>query len=155
MSSLSDVSYSELCQKFADRLLHSPLSLKSNIFDDDDEGIEFDNKHDPVTFNYCWTTGSRVDSELMYATEEQCLYVSNGKILKDGSEAYTCTVKKCKGRVYLKKNKIAIKVADHTVSHGGMYNDYMELQCRSFMREECECAGAKPIKEIYDEAVIM
>lgn len=158
MSSLGDLSYSELCKKFAERSHHSQLAINSSILDDDDdpEGIEFDCENDPIYINYCWINGKRKDSELLYALDEQCLYVSNGKIINDGSEAYTCQVKRCGGRVYLKKNQTAIRAANHTVHHGSMYKDYMELQCRNFMREECEFSGAsKSISDIYKDAVVM
>lgn len=158
MSSVNDSSYTELCKKFADRLQHSQLAINSSLLDEDDEpeGIEFDSCNEAKAINYCWINGKRKDSDLLYSMEEQCFYVSNSKILKDGSEAYTCNVKKCGGRVHLKKNEIAVKVADHTVSHGSMYKYYMELQCRNFMREECEFSGAsKSISDIYQEALIM
>lgn len=156
MSSLTDFSYLELCKKFAERSQNSQIAINSDLLDEDEEGIEFDGKNEPRLINYCWINGGRKDSELMYDKEEQYLYVSNSKILKDGSEAYTCQVKKCGGRVYLKTNQTAVKVSDHTVNHGSMYKDYMKLQCRNFMREECEFSGAsKSISDIYNEALLM
>lgn len=155
MSSSTDAAYLELCQKFADRSRNSKLRV--NLFDDEEEeeGIEFD-EFQPNILHYSWITGGRKDSELMLATEEECLFVSNGKITKDKSEAFTCNVKKCGARVYLKQNGIAIKVADHTVTHGSMYDEYLKLQCRNYMREECAFAGAsKSISDIFGEATAM
>lgn len=156
MSSSTDTAYLDLCKKFAERSNHSKLAV--NLLDDDDdeeEGIEFD-EFQPKALHYLWITGSRKDSELMYATEEQCLYVSNGKILKDKSEAFTCHTKKCGARVHLKQTGAAIKVSDHTVNHGSMYYTYLKLQCRNYMREECAFAGAsKSISDIFQEATVM
>lgn len=156
MSSSTDAAYLDLCKKFAERSEHSKLAI--NLLDEDEEepeGVEFDDDETNI-IHYSWINGIRKDSELMYAVEEECLYVSNGKIVKDQSEAFTCHVKKCGARVHLKQNGIAIKVADHTINHGSMRKTYMELQCRNFMREECEFAGAsKSISDIYQEAVVM
>lgn len=158
MSSTLDSSYSQLCKRLADLNEHSKLAINSNLWDDDDEneeGIELDGDSDAKVVHFKWINGSRKNSELMYCIEEQCLYISNGKILKDNSEAYTCHVKNCAARIYLKRNEIAVKAADHTVNHGSMYKAYMELQCRNFMREECEYGGAsKSVSDIYEEAVI-
>lgn len=91
----------------------------------------------------------------MWAVEEQCLYVSNGKIVKENNEAFTCYLKKCSGRVYLRQNGIAYKVKNHTIMHGSMYKTFMELKCRDEMRQGCMNAGAsKSISDIYSEAVL-
>lgn len=76
-------------KKFAERLQHSQLAINSSLLDEDDEpdSIEFDSGYDTKVINDCWINGIRKDSELIYSMEEQCLYVSNSKILKDGSEA--------------------------------------------------------------------
>lgn len=160
MSSLQDKNYIELCKKFAERSRHAKLAF------DKDEDKDFDNIEDksnefdesiPHSLNYTFITGDRKDSELMWVTDDECLYVSNGKIIaKDSSEAYTCIINKCNARVYLKPNGVAYKVTEHTVNHGNMYETYKKCQCRTYMREECKSAGAsKSIKDIYDEAVVM
>lgn len=59
----------------------------------------------------------------MYATEEESLYVANGKLLsKEDAEAFTCYIKKCTARVYLRSNGYAYKVANYSIQHGSMYN---------------------------------
>lgn len=154
MSSQYDKKYLELCKKFGERSRHARLAFNTSDIelledDDDDDCI-------PESFHYIFIVGVRSDSELMWATEEENLYVSNGKIIaKEDAEAYTCYEKKCKGRVYLKQNGIAYKVHEHTIAHGSMYKTYIECICREMMRQECKNAGAsKSITDIYNDAVI-
>lgn len=151
--SLQDKAYLELCSIFEEKSKHAKLCFNT---DDDEDNNDADFLI-PQNFHYTWTVGTRSDSELMYAVEDEILYVSNGKIVtKDGDEAFTCYEKKCKGRIYLKQNGIAYKVKEHTVNHGSMYNKYIEMQCREMMREQCRISGAsKSISDIYEEAVIL
>lgn len=150
-----DEEYLKLCEFFEEKSKHAKLCF--NTDDDSDENPDDANSFVPKNFHYKWIVGTRSDSELMWAVEEEVLYVSNGKIVsKDGDEAYTCYEKKCKGRIYLKQNGIAYKVKDHTIDHGSMYSKYSEIQCREMMREQCKISGAsKSIKDIYEDAVIM
>lgn len=156
MSSLCDEEYIALCKTFAERSRHAKLAFDTS----DDEFLENESeKIDdlvPNGFQYTWIVGLRSDSELMWAVEEEVLYVSNGKIIaKDNAEAFTCYGKNCKGRVYLKTNGIAYKIREHTIAHGSMYKTYTELVCREKMRQECRIAGAsKSITDIYNEAVV-
>lgn len=146
-----DKTYSDLCETFKERARSAKLlfdTSENEIFDDD-ENCALQN------LLYSWTVGIRSNSELLWVMKEEALYVSNGKILGNDEEAYTCYIKNCKGRVYLKQNGIAFKVAEHTVNHGSMYKLYVEMQCREQMREDCRNAGAsKSIGDIYDDAVI-
>lgn len=157
MSSQYDEKYLELCKEFAERSHHAKLALNTseNELSDKNDEDEFEDIV-PQSFHYTWVVGLRSDSELMYAVEEEMLYVSNGKILaKDKAEAFTCKEKKCKARVYLKPNGIAYKVHEHTIKHGNMYKLYVELVCREMMRQDCKTAGAsKSITDIYNEAVV-
>lgn len=157
MSSQYDDKYLELCKEFAERSRHAKLAFNTseNELSDINDNDEFEDIV-PQSFHYTWVVGLRSNSELMFAVEEEMLYVSNGKILaKDKAEAFTCHEKKCKGRVYLKPNGIAYKVHDHTIKHGSMYELYVELICREMMRQECKTAGAsKSITDIYNEAVV-
>lgn len=149
---MCDETYSDLITMFAERA-HQAQALLEDVVDDYIDLLE----DSTPTFSYIFITGIRSDGELMYAIEEQALYVSNGKITaKINAEAFTCYIEKCTGRVYLKPDGIAYQVGQHNVNHGSMYSFYKELQCRSFMREECLIAGAsKKIKDIYDDAVIL
>lgn len=141
----------DLCKKFEERARCAKLCFDASdnkIFDDDEQCIL-------QNINYSWIVGVRSNSELLWATDEENLYVSNGKIVGNEDEAFTCYTKKCKGRVYLKQNGSAFKVAEHTINHGSMYKNYIEMQCREHMREDCKTAGAsKSIGDIYDDAVI-
>lgn len=157
MSSLCDETYLQLCEKFKERSRHAKLALNTNLNDlSSDEAEEFDDVI-PHSFHYLWIVGLRSDSELMWAVEEEAIYVSNRKIIaKDQAEAFTCKVKNCKGRIYLKPNGTAYKITEHTIDHGSMYKTYVELLCRNFMREECKTAGAsKSVNDIYEEAVLL
>lgn len=154
MSSLeaSDNSYHELCKSFANRArnakLHFDATELEDIYDETEDFV-------PDDFHYSWIVGFRSTSEIMWAIEEEMLYVSNGKIVKSDEEAFRCHYPKCCGRVYLKQNGIAYKVTDHTIDHGSMYKTFLEMQCRQLMRDECQTAGAsKSISDIYEEAVI-
>lgn len=153
MSSLIDEAYINLCNEFRERATHARLA-----FTDLDEEDEFDDNIDdaiPNCLHFNFINGQG-DSELMWVPEEQCLYISNGKIVSSNAEAYTCYQKKCKGRIYLTAKGLAYKVAEHNVNHGSMYKEYAEKQCRSFMKEQCETAGSsKTISDIYEEAVMM
>lgn len=152
----SDTAYLELCKNFAERARHAKLTFDISCNLDDDPDDVFDQTI-PNNFCYEFSTGVRSDSELMWAMEEEVLYVSNGKIVsKDDAEASTCYVKECSGRVYLKPNGIAYKVIEHNIQHGSMYSTYQELQCRNYMRDECKIAGAsKSLSDIYNDAVVM
>lgn len=161
MSSLHDEAYLELCEKFAERSRHAKLAFDTSDnevfrYDDDDDDDEELDDFVANSFYYTLIVGLRSDSELMWAVEEENLYVSNGKIIaKDNAEAFTCYEKKCYGRVYLKPNGIAYKVHEHTIAHGSMYKIYTEFVCREMMRQECKTAGAsKSITDIYNEAVV-
>lgn len=150
-----DEAYLKLCELFEEKAKHAKLCF--NTDDDDENYSDNDGFSVPKNFHYTWTVGIRSNSELMWAVEEEILYVSNGKIVtKDGDEAFTCYEKKCKGRVYLKQNGIAYKVKEHTVNHGSMYDKYLEMQCREMMREQCRISGAsKSVRDIYEDAVIV
>lgn len=156
MSSSCDAAYLQLCKSFAERSLHAKLAFDTSCnLDDDCENVLDDSI--PNSFCYEFIAGVRSDSELMWALEEEVLYMSNGKIVsRDDAEAFTCYVKKCSGRIYLKPNGVAYKVIEHSVQHGSMYSTYKQLQCRNYMREECKIAGAsKSISDIYNDAVVM
>lgn len=107
----------------------------------------------PENFHYIFTPGIRFNSELMWAVQEECFYVSNGKIVNDdGDEAFTCYQKKCSARVYLKQNGFAYCVKSHTIAHGSMYALYIQMKCRNTMREQCLTAGpSKTINDIYND----
>lgn len=155
MSSSCDEDYLQLCKTFEERSRRANFSFNTQNIDPlDDEEL---NSLVPNSFHYTWIVGKRSGSELMWAVEEQVLYVSNGKIIvKDQAEAFTCYIKNCSGRVYLKPDGIAYKVAEHSIQHGNMHNLYVELNCRNFMRDECKSAGAsKSITDIYEEAVLL
>lgn len=126
-----------------------------DIFGPDEQNDEFDSPI-PENIQYIWTPGKRFNSELMYSLEEEFLYVSNGKIVKsENAEAFTCYIKECKGRVFLKPNGIVYKGNSHTVQHSSMYKDLICMQCRHEMRENCKTADAsKTVKQIYEDAVI-
>lgn len=155
--SACDETYLDLCNQFAERSKRASLFAIDAINFSDDETEESFGGVLPSSFHYIWIVGKRSDSELMWAVEEEILYVSNGKIIaKDQAEAFTCNVKGCTGRVYLKPDGVAFKVAEHSILHGSMYNTYMELQCRNYMREECKIAGAsKSVTDIFEEAVLL
>lgn len=106
-----DEKYLELCKQFAERSHHAKLVFDtSDIQLLDKENDKFDDTV-PLSFHYNWITGIRSDSELMWAVDEELMYVSNGKIIsKDNAETYTCYEKKCKSRANLKPNGIAYKV---------------------------------------------
>lgn len=157
MSTLCDETYLDLCNQFAERSRRAVLhSINALNFSDDETEESLDDVL-PSSFHYLWIIGKRSGSELLWAVEEEALYVSNGKIIaKDRAEAYTCNVKGCTGRVYMKPNGVAYKIAEHSVLHGSMYNTYMELQCRNHMREQCKIAGAsKSVTDIFEEAVLL
>lgn len=155
MSSLCDEAYIQLCKQFEERSRHAKLAFDTSEIDLDSDEEEPDSLI-PRSFHFLWVVGKRSDSELMWAVEEEILYTSNAKIIaKDQAEAFTCHCKPCKGRVYLKPNGIAYKVTEHTVDHGSMYKQFVEFQCRNYMREECKTAGAsKSIRDIYEEALL-
>lgn len=78
MSSTYDADYLELCRHFKERSHFAKLILDtSDDRENDEEDFEEIN-----SFHYNWITGFRKGSELMWATEEECLYVSNAKIVK-------------------------------------------------------------------------
>lgn len=156
--SSDEVDFLQMCTMFEERLVNAQKEFDIfELLDESTENIQNDGLDEiPKNFHYIWTPGIRFSSELMFAVEEEMLYISNGKMSKEAEEAFTCYNKKCGGRVYLKSNGIAYKVAPHTVLHGSMYKSFMEMQCRHAMREQCKVAGAsKTITEIYGDAVIM
>lgn len=110
----------------------------------------------PNNIEYIWTPGKRFNSEIMFTLQDEFLYVSNGKIIKaENAEAFTCYVKQCKGRVFLKPNGVVYMGNPHTVDHGSMYENLALFQYRHEMRESCKTADAsKTVKHIYDDAVI-
>lgn len=145
--------YLKLCKSFEER------AKQAKLFSDDSENDCLETEDEftvPNSFYYIWITGKKSNSELMFDMEEEMLYVSNGKIIaRDQAEAFTCYIKNCTGRVYLKPNGIAYKVNEHSIQHGSMYKTFVEFECRSQMRDECKTAGAsKTITDIFEEAVV-
>lgn len=142
--------YSELFEMFAKRAKDAKAYLNNDDDNDDDNA----NILQPENLLYEFITGIREGSELIYDFKHEALYVSNGKILKDNTEAFTCYVKQCRGRVCLRPDGFAYKKAEHTIQHGTMYPTYVELKCRQMMRELCKTSGAStPIQDIYNEAI--
>lgn len=145
--------YSELFEMFAKRANDAKAYLNRAGYDsenDDDNA----NILQPENLLYEFVSGIRDGSELIYDFQQEALYVSNGKILKDNTEAFTCYVKQCRGRVCLRPDGFAYKKAEHTIQHGTMYPKYVELKCRQMMRELCRTSAAStPIPDIYNEAI--
>lgn len=157
--SYEDEDFSILCKVLEEKSKDAEKIF--SLFEQLDESsanndVEDSNEIMPQNFHYIWTPGKRSDSELMWAVEEEVLYMSNGKIVGDNEEAYTCYLGGCNGRCRLKQNGIAYKVQEHTIDHGSMYKSFVEFQCRHHMREQVKIAGAsKTISDIYEEAVTM
>lgn len=95
----------------------------------------------------------------MYDFDGEVLYMSNGRRTANGDEefeAFTCYIKKCPGRVYLRHDGIAFRISGHTVKHDSMHKLYIEMKCRGIMREMCKTAGAsKSVADIYNDAIIL
>lgn len=149
-------SYLNLCSIFAEKAKDAQSYLSEEKEDDINVSFVLET---PVQQNlkYEWIAGKRDGSELLWASSEQMIYMSNAKILvTDNSEAYTCYDKKCTARVHVRPDGFAYKKSEHTVAHGSMYDLFIELKCRNTMKDDCKTAPAsKTVTDIYNDAIMM
>lgn len=123
--------------------------LENSLSQSDDEEVLRNVK-------YTIISGLRENSEVMWAYEQNQLYYQNSYSAKTQLTSYTCRVKECKARVFVRPNKTAFQDMSipHLASHGSQYQDYKFMYCDSRMKERAKSAPASMSPyEIYMEAV--
>lgn len=109
-----------------------------------------------VIVTFIWIQGLRENSKLMWVPNEENLYYANVRSREYDAMGYTCYVKKCTARIYLKDDGTAFKtqIREHC-NHETMYSVYREMQYINAMKENCQNASASiTIREIYNDAVL-
>lgn len=100
--------------------------------------------------------GLRENSEVMWAFEQNQLYYQNAYSRKTQLTSYTCRVKNCKARVFVRPDKSAFQDTSiaHLASHGSQYQDYKYMYCDYKMKQRAKTAPASMTPyEIYMEVI--
>lgn len=88
-----------------------------------------------MTLNYEHVVGKRINSKLLYVTEEKQLY--SKKTIKKEKYFYACYVKTCKARVFL-ESEVCYKVKDFIDhNHETQEDTYRELKIMNNMKTSC------------------
>lgn len=132
----------------------SSLLLKEieNVITSEDEEEEH-----LIEVIYQLIPGFRINSELMWAFEERQLYYENSYSNKTKLKAYTCRVKGCTARVFVREDGTAFRDTErkHLKSHGTQYQDYKFMYCDNMMKERAKTAPASMTPyDIYMEVVV-
>lgn len=136
---MSDTFSRQLLQEMENAILSS---------EDEDTGI--------IEINYEIIPGLRVNSQLMWAYEENQLYYENAFSKKTRLKAFTCRVKGCPARVFVKEDKSAFRDhgTNHLPSHGSQYQQYKLMYCDNKMKEKARTAPASMLPyDIYMEVI--
>lgn len=104
--------------------------------------------------------GKRRDRTVLHSITENQLYVRN-KVLANGSVAYTCKVKNCKSRLYVKDGCCFFAEPFHGHLHGNKKDEICELKVIAQIKEKCAKPTASQttsqiseVREIFDNAVM-
>lgn len=116
---------------------------------EDEETGTIDVKYDIIA-------GFRVNSQLMWAYEENQLYYENSYSKKTKLKAYTCRIKGCPARVYVREDRSAFRDREikHLSSHGSQYQEYKFMYCDNRMKDRAKSASASMTPyDIYMEVI--
>lgn len=108
-----------------------------------------------IEIKYEIIEGLRVNSQLMWPYEENQLYYENS-YSKKKLKAYTCRVKGCPARVFVKDDLTAFRdrETNHLPSHGSQYQQYKLMYCDNKMKERASGAPASMLPyDIYMEVI--
>lgn len=131
---------------FSSQLLRD---LENSLTQSEDEEIS-------TNLNYRMIPGLRTNSELLWAYEQQQLYYKNAYSTKTQITSYTCRIKGCNARVFVKPDGSAFQdpLNTHLISHGSQYQEYKLMYCDNEMKERAKAApGSMTPYEIYMEVV--
>lgn len=109
-----------------------------------------------LSVNVIRIRGFRSGSDIIWDPDERMLYYQNSlnKVSKD--MAWTCYVKNCDGRIFIKQNGTAYK-SNNTQheNHGHMYEIFMHMQYFNDMKDMCLTAPASvSVRDIYNEVIL-
>lgn len=121
------------------------------------DGEEDDNNEQQhlIKVKYEMIAGFRINSELLWAYEEKQLYYKNSNA--EEITAYTCRVKGCYARVFVRKDKSAFRDSEreHSYSHGTQYQQFKAMYCDNKMKEMAKTAPASMTPyDIYMQVVV-
>lgn len=139
-----------------DEVLRAKLLAEFDQHSTDDESENENLNIGFIVITFLWIQGLRAKSKLMWVPDENNLYYANVRSREYEAMGYTCYVKNCTARIYLKVDGTAFKTHSTTHSnHGSLYSVYKEMQCINRMKEKCKTASASvTIREIYNDAVL-
>lgn len=123
--------------------------LENSLTQSEDEDIL-------TNVRYTLIPGLRENSELMWTYEQNQLYYKNSYSAKTQLTSYTCRVKGCKARVFVRPDESAFQDPSitHLSSHGSQYQDYKFMYCDNKMKQKAKLApGSMSPYEIYMEVV--
>lgn len=104
---------------------------------------------------YTMVPGLRENSEILWAFDEQQMYYKNSFSQKTQCTAYTCRVKGCTARLFVRPDKTAYRTEiNHLNSHGSQYKDFKLMYCDNQMKQRAKTAPASMAPyDIYMEVV--
>lgn len=117
--------------------------------EDDEIGI--------VEVKYEIIPGLRANSRLMWAFEENQLYYENSYSKSKQQRPFTCRVKGCPARVFVRDDQTAYRDLEttHLSSHGSQYQDYKLMYCTNEMKRRAVTAPASMTSyDIYMETIL-
>lgn len=134
-------------------------NFASELLKELDEQNSFSQSEDEqilTNVKYKMIPGLRENSVLMWAYEQNHLYYKNAYSIKTKDTSYTCRVKECKARIFVRPDGAAFQdtTIKHLTSHGSQYQDYKFMYCDSKMKERAKTApGSMTPYEIYMEVI--
>lgn len=114
-------------------------------------------EEDFIDIKYSIIPGHRDGSELMWAYEEKQLYYKNSFSKKKNLTGFTCRIKGCQARVYVRSDKTAYRDlgSQHLAAHGSQYQEYKYMYCDDKMKQKAKTAPASMTAyNIYMEVVV-
>lgn len=103
--------------------------------------------------NYEMISGLRENSEILWDAEEHQLYYYNAS--KSVNSAFTCCVKACKARIFVRPDGTAFRNEKSVHStHGRQYEKYKLMYCHNRLKDKVlSSPSSKKLKDIYNEVV--
>lgn len=111
---------------------------------------------DLINVPYEMIRGFRKNSMLLWAFEEKQLYYWNSYSKERQIAGYTCRVKGCPARIYVRDDRTAYRELglNHLNSHKTQYSEYLQMRCENKMKDKAKDAVASMSPyEIYMECV--
>lgn len=124
--------------------------LESSLTQSEDEEVV-------ANVRYTMIPGLRENSELMWAYEQNQLYYKNAYSTKTQLTSFTCRVKGCKARIFVRSDGSAFQDTSitHLASHGSQYQDFKLMHCENKMKQKAKTApGSMTPLQIYMEVVL-